>query len=180
MAFPASILISVICMIDSQGENTGIIQKTPSKLVFVYSFNVVGNRLLKTYTLSIKDKLASICAHKELWVRQCLGIFKWLCYTCLISPIFFNLQVTNDGSSEQQTHNQEGVVLVKLNCKFVRIKLYDSISMNSWLFQTHLKDRRQDRRLHVGISGSLTLLSLRLEYCYTVHIIRILIVSLII
>ena len=35
----ASILISVICMIDFQGENTGIIQKT--KLVFMYSFNVV-------------------------------------------------------------------------------------------------------------------------------------------
>ena len=40
-ASPASILISVICMIDSQGENTGIIQKTLSKLVFMYSFNVV-------------------------------------------------------------------------------------------------------------------------------------------
>ena len=37
----ASILISVICMIYSQGENTGIIQKTPSKLVFMYSFNIV-------------------------------------------------------------------------------------------------------------------------------------------
>ena len=28
-------------MIDSWGENTGIIQKTLSKLVFLYSFNVV-------------------------------------------------------------------------------------------------------------------------------------------
>ena len=28
-------------MIDSWGENTGIIQKTLSKLVFMYSFNVV-------------------------------------------------------------------------------------------------------------------------------------------
>ena len=37
----ASILISVICMIDSWGENTGIIKKTLSKLVFMYSFNVV-------------------------------------------------------------------------------------------------------------------------------------------
>ena len=35
------ILISVICMIDSKGENTGIIQKTLSKLVFLHSFNIV-------------------------------------------------------------------------------------------------------------------------------------------
>ena len=40
-ASPASILISLICMIDFLGENTGITQKTPSKLVFLYSFNVV-------------------------------------------------------------------------------------------------------------------------------------------
>ena len=40
-ASPASILISLICMIDSLGKNTGIIQKTPSRLVFLYSFNVV-------------------------------------------------------------------------------------------------------------------------------------------
>ena len=28
-------------MIDSKGENTGIIQKTLSKLVFLHSFNIV-------------------------------------------------------------------------------------------------------------------------------------------
>ena len=28
-------------MIDSWGEDTGIIQKTPSKLVFLHSFNIV-------------------------------------------------------------------------------------------------------------------------------------------
>ena len=36
----ASILISVICMIDSWGEDC-IIQKTPSKLVFLPNFNIV-------------------------------------------------------------------------------------------------------------------------------------------
>ena len=40
-AFLVSILISLICMIDSKGENTDIIQKTLSKLVFMYSFNIV-------------------------------------------------------------------------------------------------------------------------------------------
>ena len=33
-----SILISLICMIDCQGEDIGILQKIPSKLVFLYSF----------------------------------------------------------------------------------------------------------------------------------------------
>ena len=34
-------LNSNFCMIHSWGENTGIIQKNPSKLVFRYSFNVL-------------------------------------------------------------------------------------------------------------------------------------------
>ena len=43
----ASIVISVICMIDSYGEITGIIQKTLSKWVFLYSFNVILGELLE-------------------------------------------------------------------------------------------------------------------------------------
>ena len=47
-ASPGSIfnlLISLICIIDSKGENTDIIQNTLSKLVFPCSFNVVRGLL---------------------------------------------------------------------------------------------------------------------------------------
>ena len=54
-AFPASILISVICMIDSWGEDTGIIQKTPSKLIFLHSFNIVLG--LIDELLELKDSI---------------------------------------------------------------------------------------------------------------------------
>ena len=48
-AFPASILISLIYMIDSQGENTDITQKTPSKIYFHISPGFVSPRKQSLY-----------------------------------------------------------------------------------------------------------------------------------